>query len=191
MSHFRYNSNFPPGAYMSHFSLTSTNQVQQRFWEKHWRQQSPVSPAVYDSYHWRSPGMSGHGFTYGIPNFPPGLMHGCFDELQRFVQRQFGNIYSSRAGAGASPGLESCRDTETKVEVLEEGYSWSTCRNTNTSRQQKAFNTSIPQVNNVYMRPGTDNKERTSSHWAYEVTGFGCHNCWDAKVLINPYVHSS
>ena len=98
-------------------------------------------------------------------------MPGCFDELQRFLQRQFGNIYSSRGRAGASPRLESYWDTETKVEVLEEGNSGKICRNPNTSRQQKAFNTSIPQVNNAYMKPGADNKERTSlllsllSHW--------------------------
>ena len=106
--------------------------------------------------------MNGHGYTYGIQNFAPSLMPGCFDELQRFLQRQFGNIYSSRGSAGALPRLESYWDTDTKVEVLEEGNSGTICRNTNISRQQKAFNRSIPQVNNAYMKPGADNKERTS-----------------------------
>lgn len=143
MSHYQHNINtpqFPPGAHLSHYSLTNTTlvgqDVQQRLWEKYWGQQYAPPPSPYL---WPHPGVYYYGYPYGFPGiFSPVSLQRGLEQLQRPVlwqiEERSDNDITGRVG---KQSLESNRGQNVLVEVLEEGNGWSTNRNQEADKHEK------------------------------------------------------
>ena len=73
--------------------------------------------------------------------------------MHHSVAPQFGeSIKSVNHTWGVQPCLESYREKNVQVEVLEEGNSWTTNKQRTKNNQQKEGNPLLPKVNNRNLR---------------------------------------
>ena len=75
-----------------------------------------------------------------------------FDQSHHTLTRQFGErIDSANQGRRVEPCLEPYCEKDVRVEVIEEGNSWTVNREQRTAKQQKGVKSLFPKVN-IIMR---------------------------------------